>query len=220
MIGSRSKISGYRPNIQLKKQEIRYPPSSPFLVLKTFGGANLSAIYERLAKAKKWFSIYGIDPISYYPRILTRRKHLRSQLSTIPTGQQEEIQKRLIFEIQDAFIVECTDLLIAELIHRKGRIQQSMNASRQKMENGLRRTVLESIRSSLKEMVLRSSQDMAEIHSLSVPKVGEETMPRIEHIRRHAKMEENCFPDWLRERAFGIYWGRKRRNLFLEVLTS
>jgi len=158
-----------------------------FSGLKTFGGADLSAIYERLAKAKKWFSIYGIDPISYYPRILTRRKHLRSQLSTIPTGQQEEIQKRLIFEIQDAFIVECTDLLIAELIHRKGRIQQSMNASRQKIENGLRRTVLESIRCSLKEMVLRSSQDMAEIHSLSDPKVGEETMARIELIRRHAK---------------------------------
>jgi hypothetical protein len=172
-----------------------------------------------LQKQRNGFQ-FSIDPISYYPRILTRRKHLRSQLSTIPTGQQEEIQKRLIFEIQDAFIVECTDLLIAELIHRKGRIQQSMNASRQKMENGLRRTVLESIRSSLKEMVLRSSQDMAEIHSLSVPKVGEETMPRIELIRRHAKMEENCFSDWLRERAFGIYWGRKRRNLFLEVLTS
>jgi hypothetical protein len=34
MIGSRSKISGYRPNIQLKRQEIPYPPSSPFLVLK------------------------------------------------------------------------------------------------------------------------------------------------------------------------------------------
>jgi hypothetical protein len=101
-----------------------------FSGLKTFGGADLSAIYERLAKAKKWFSIYGIDPISYYPRILTRRKHLRSQLTAITSGQQEEIQKRLIFEIQDAFIVECTDLLIAEL--------------------------LESIRSSLEEMVLRS----------------------------------------------------------------
>jgi hypothetical protein len=34
MIDSMSKISGYRPNIQLKKKEIRYPPSSPFLVLK------------------------------------------------------------------------------------------------------------------------------------------------------------------------------------------
>ncbi len=155
--------------------------------LKTHGGADLPAIYERFAKAKEWFSIYGIDPICYYPHILTRRKHLRSLLTSIPPGQQEEVQKRLIFEIQGAFIVECTDYLIAELIHRRGRIQQSMNASRQKRENSLRRKALESIRNSMKDMVFTSSHDMEKIHSFSDPTVDEEIMARMELMKRHAK---------------------------------
>ncbi len=98
-----------------------------------------------------------------------------------------ENQKRLIFEIQAAFIVECTDLLIAELIHRKGRIQQSMNASRQKIENHLRKEALESIRNSLNEMVLMSSLDMEAIQSISNPTVDEETIARMELIRRHSR---------------------------------
>lgn len=158
-----------------------------FSGLKTYGGADLPAIYDRLVKAKEWFSIYGVEPISYYPHILARRKHLRSLRASIPPGQKEEIQKRLIFEIQDAFIVECTDLLIAELIHRKGRIQQSMNANCQKMENRLRREALKSIRNSLKEMVLSSSPDMEAIHSFSDPTAGEEAIARLELMRRHAK---------------------------------
>jgi hypothetical protein len=93
-----------------------------FHSLKTYGGADLPAIYDRLEKAKDCFSIYGVDPIDHYPPILTRRKHLRNLLTSISPGQQVEIQKRLIFETQDAFIVECTDLLISELIHRRGRI--------------------------------------------------------------------------------------------------
>ncbi len=155
--------------------------------LKTYGGADLPAIYDRLVKAKDCFSIYGVDPIGYYPHILTRKKHLRNLLTSIPSGQQIEIQKRLIFEIQDAFIVECTDLGIAELIHRRGRIQQSMNASRQKIENRLRKEALESIRDSLNDMVLMSSPDMEAIQSISNPTVDEETTARMELMRRHSR---------------------------------
>jgi hypothetical protein len=45
------------------------------------------------------------------------------------------IQARLIFEAQVAFLVDCKDLLIEELIHKGGRIQQKMNESRKKVEN-------------------------------------------------------------------------------------
>jgi hypothetical protein len=155
--------------------------------LKNYGGTDLTAIYERLEKAKECFSAYDVDPIGYYPHILTRRKHLSSLLTSIPHDQQVEIQKRLIFEIQDAFIVECNDMLISELVHRKGRIQQSMNASRQKMENHFRKEALKSIRNSLKEMVLTSSPDMEMIQSISDPSLDEETMARMELIRRYSK---------------------------------
>jgi hypothetical protein len=45
----------------------------------------------------------------------------------------------VIFETQLAFVVECADLFVTEVIHRKGRIQQSMNARRQKVENQIRK---------------------------------------------------------------------------------
>ena len=45
------------------------------------------------------------------------------------------IQARLIFEVPVAFLVDCKDLLIDELIHKGGRIQQKMNESRKKLEN-------------------------------------------------------------------------------------
>ena len=172
------KVKNIKIPPQYSVEEARDSLSSIFTFsgLKTYGGADLPAIYERLVKAKEWFSLYGADPICYYPHIFTRRKHLRRLLTSIPPAQQEEIQKRLIFEIQDAFVVECTDLLITELIHRMGRIQQSMNASRQKMENRLRRDALKSLRNSLNEMVLRSSPDMDAFHRLSDPAVSEETI--------------------------------------------
>ena len=66
-------------------------------------------------------------------------RHLRSLLSSISPHRQEETQTRLIFETQLAFVVECADLFVTEVIHRKGRIQQSMNARRQKVENQIRK---------------------------------------------------------------------------------
>jgi len=183
------KINKIKIPPQYSVEEARNSLSNIFTFhgLKSYGGTDLAAIYDRLEKAKECFSAYDVDPISYYPHILTRRKHLSRLLTSIPHGQQVEIKKRLIFEIQDAFIVECNDLLIAELVHRKGRIQQSMNASRQKMENHFRKESLKSIRDSLKEMVLTSSLDMEMIKNISNPFLDEETTARVELIRRYSK---------------------------------
>ena len=183
------KINKIKIPPQYSVEEARNSLSTIFTFhgLKNYGGTDLSAIYDRLEKAKECFSAYDVDPIGYYPHILTRRKHLSSLLTSIPYDQQTEIQKRLIFEIQDAFIIECNDLLIAELVHRKGRIQQSMNASRQKMENHFRKEALKSIRNNLKEMVLTSSPDMEKIQSISNPSLDEETIARMELIRRYSK---------------------------------
>ena len=117
-----------------------------FSNLKAYGGADLQEILNRLTNAKRHIEKYGIRAVEFYPRILTRGGHLRSLLSSIPSHQQEESQARLIFETQLAYVVECSDLFVTEVIHRKGRIQQSMNARRQKVENQLRKEELESIR--------------------------------------------------------------------------
>ncbi len=55
-----------------------------FSDLKTYGGINIEAIYERLVKAKECFSIYKAKAIQFYPDILTRSRFLRRLLNSIP----------------------------------------------------------------------------------------------------------------------------------------
>jgi hypothetical protein len=155
------------PNYSIEDARKSLSEIFTFSGLKAYGGADIWAINERLKNAKEYFSGYDVEPMQHYPRIFTLGTHLRSLLSSIPPKQQKYIQARLIFEIQTAFVVECTDLLIDELIHRRGRIQQSMNASRQKVENDFRRASLESIRAELKEMAIVSSADLDRIFTLS-----------------------------------------------------
>ncbi len=138
-----------------------------FSDLKTYGGADIRAIYNRWMLARKYFSIYEVEPIIFYPELFKRERQLRSLLSSIPPNQQEAIQARLIFEIQAAFLVECLDVLLEEIIHRRGRIQQSMNAARQKVENTLRKNALESVKTVMKEIIQSSSPDMQKLYSLS-----------------------------------------------------
>ncbi len=154
--------------------------------LKAYGGADIEAIHERLVKAKEWFSVYGVNPIVFYPEILSRERHLRSLLTSIPTDRQEDIQARLVFEIQAAFLVECLDLLLDEIIHRRGRIQQSMNASRQKVENDLRKSALDLIRATIKENLQKSSPDMEKLYSVSETS-SEDIKARMVLLRRHKK---------------------------------
>jgi hypothetical protein len=154
--------------------------------LKAYGGADIETIHERWIKAKEWFSVYGVDPILFYPEILSRERYLRSLLTSIPPDQQEDIQARLVFEIQAAFLVECLDLLLDEIIHRRGRIQQSMNASRQKVENDLRKSALDLIRATIKNNLQKSSPDMEKLYSLSET-ISEDIKARMVLLRRHKK---------------------------------
>ncbi len=152
--------------------------------LKAYGGADIQAIYDRWISAKTYFSNYGVEPILFYPELLQRERQLRSLLSSIPPDRQEGIQARFIFEIQAAFLVECLDLFLEEIIHRRGRIQQSMNASRQKVENELRKKILESMRATIKEMIQSISPDMQKLYSLSET-VSEVIKARMVLLRRH-----------------------------------
>jgi hypothetical protein len=81
-----------------------------------------------------------------------KRKFLKNLLSSIPPNQQLEAQAKLIFQIQASYIIECNDLLIVELIHKHGRTIQSDNASRQKVENKLRKDSLDAFRNEFKEL--------------------------------------------------------------------
>src|SRR5450759_4320334 len=54
-----------------------------FSDLKTYGGADLNAICERLTKSKEWFSTYGVNADRFYPQILTRNRYLKNILTSI-----------------------------------------------------------------------------------------------------------------------------------------
>ena len=130
------------PTYSVEKERQTLKTIFTYSNLKTYGGIDLPAISDYLTIAKERFSKYKVDPMKYYPDILKRRSRLKSLLTSIPPNQQEDIQARLIFEIQNAYIIEGNDLFLDELIHRRGRIQQSMNASRQKTENMFREKTL------------------------------------------------------------------------------
>jgi hypothetical protein len=54
-----------------------------FYNLKAYGGADIEAIYERFKEAKEWFSRYEVDPMRFYPALLTKGTKLRSLLTSI-----------------------------------------------------------------------------------------------------------------------------------------
>jgi hypothetical protein len=112
-------------------------------------------------------------------KIYFASKFLHRLLGSIPPNQQFEAQAKLIFEIQAAYIIECKDLLIGELIHKLGRSKQSDNASRQKVENQNRKTALESIRKDLKEMDDSGKIDLSIIKKHANVLIDEEILSRI-----------------------------------------
>jgi len=161
-----------------------------FSNLKAYGGADLQEIFNRLMNTRKYVEKYGIRPVEFYPQILNRGRHLRSLLSSIPPHQQEEIQARIIFETQLAHVVECTDLFVNEIIHRKGRIQQSMNACRQKVENQIRKEELETLRNKNRDMVLAQKPDMDAILKIAYPAIDEKIRARFELLRANKNTYE------------------------------
>ncbi len=107
--------------------------------MKAFGGVDIEGIHERFQEAEKWFYRMYIDtePYSWYSRIKDRIKVLQNHVSSIKSDKSLPIQTRLIFEAQIAFLVDCKDLLVEELIHKGGRVQQNIQESRKKVENEL-----------------------------------------------------------------------------------
>ncbi len=158
-----------------------------FSDLKAYGGADIEAIYERLKKTNEWFSMYKVKAIRFYPQILTKNRFLKNILNSIHPNQKIGAQAKLIFEIQAAFVVECTDLLIDEMIHRHGRIRQSDNASRQKIENQIRKEALEKLRKSIKELAISSEIDSTRLHNYSEVLVDEEFLARIKLLKKHSE---------------------------------
>jgi hypothetical protein len=59
-----------------------------FSDLKTYGGADIRAIYDRWMLAREYFSVYEVEPTVFYPELLQRERQLRSILSSIPPNQQ------------------------------------------------------------------------------------------------------------------------------------
>lgn len=182
----RSKDIHFPEDYSLEKNRESLQTIFTFSDLKTYGGANIDAICQRLTKAKEAFSIYNVEANRFYPEILSRRKFLQKLLGSIPPNQQSEAQAKLIFEIQAAYIIECKDLLIGELIHKLGRLKQSDNASRQKVENQLRTKALGSIRKDLKEMDESGKIDPHIIKKHANFLIDEEMLSRIELLRKHS----------------------------------
>ena len=160
--------------------------------LKRYGGVDREALYDRALQAKKRFSRYRKDLMEVYPELLRRGHHPQRLLSSIPPGRQHDVKARLIFESQAAFVVECTDLLIDQTIHRKGRIHQSLNASRQKAENQERKRSLAAVRGELSALLSDAGVNghpmrTDRLHALADPPIDEGTVTRIRLLRRHAK---------------------------------
>lgn len=183
----KAKKISFPENYSLEKNRESLQTIFTFSDLKIYGDADIEAIYQRLIKAKEAFSIYKVEPNRYYPEILSRSKFLQKLLNSIPPNQQLEAQAKLIFEIQAAYIIECKDLLIGELIHKLGRLKQSDNASRQKVENQMRKAALESIRKDLKEMDESDKIDLCIIKNHANVLIDEEILARMKLLRKHSK---------------------------------
>lgn len=127
--------------------------------LKGYGGVDIKNTTTRLQQAKEWFNenYSGADPFDFYGRIKNRVKSIQRHLTSIKADVSLPIQVRLIFEIQVAFIVNCQDFLIEQIIHRRGRIQQSMNKVRQKTENQLRESRIDEILKTVSDVLIWSA---------------------------------------------------------------
>ncbi len=157
-----------------------------FSDLKTYGGADLNAICERLTKSKEWFSMYDVKADRFYPQILTRNRFLKNILTSIHPNQKIGAQIRLFFELQAAYVIECMDLFIDKIIHEQGRMRQSDNASRQKTENQFRKEALEKLRKNLKQLAMSEKIASNTLLEYSDVLINEELQSRIELLEKHS----------------------------------
>ncbi len=157
-----------------------------FSDLKTYGGADLNAICERLTKSKEWFSMYDVKAMRFYPHILTRNRFLKNILTSIHPNQKIGAQIRLFFELQAAYVIECMDLFIDEIIHEQGRMRQSDNASRQKTENQFRKEALEILRKDLKQLAMSEKIEPNILIECSNVLIDEELQTKIKLLEKHS----------------------------------
>lgn len=201
------------PSYSLEEEQRSLSELFTYSDLKSFGGVDLEALYDRALLTRRWFSRYRKDPMEVYPGLLLRSHHPRRLLSSIPPHQQDHVKARLIFESQAAFVVECTDLLIDQLIHRMGRVHQSLNASRQKAENQERKRALEAVRGELAALASGAEVNGCPVgadrlHALADPTIDEVTMTRIHLLRRYAKTH-HCLIELVEKAAADLVDGMR-----------
>jgi len=210
-------------NYSLEKNRESLNTIFTFSDLKIYGGADIEGIYKRLVKAKEAFSIYNVDANRYYPEILLKRKFLKNLLSSIPPNQQLEAQAKLIFQIQASYIIECNDLLIVELIHKHGRSIQSDNASRQKVENKMRKDSLDAFRNEFKELDDSAKIDAKVIKKHSNVLIEEEILARMKLLRDHIDAYRTIlklFNDLTNNMTTGVKFHRNEARTVYELATG
>ncbi len=176
--------------------------------LKIFGGIDIDGIALRLQEAQKWFQeIYpNVDPFKWSFRVRPRSKVVRNHLSKINADESLSNQARLIFEAQVDFIVRLNDILIDELIHREGWIQYSVDANRQKIENGIRTEWINKYYETANKVIINPNEDnlstlkslmdqgMPESEEAELDLLGKNRM-KYEHIYRHLEKLTNNFSE-------------------------
>jgi hypothetical protein len=130
--------------------------------------------------------MYNVKAMRFYPQILTRNRFLKNILTSIHPDQKIGAQIRLFFELQAAYVIECMDLFIDEIIREQGRMRQSDNASRQKTENKLRREALEKLRKDLKQLAISGKIEPNILLEYSIVSVDEELQTRIKLLEKHS----------------------------------
>jgi hypothetical protein len=164
--------------------------------LKGYGGVDIENIANRLQQAKEWFDEYycGADPFDFYEKIKGRIKLLQRHLSSIKADDSTPIQVRLIFELQVAFIMNCQDFLIEQIIHRRGRIHQSMDKVRQKTENQFRGNRIDEILKKMSNLVNWSKEvDKTVLKEIVDTGHPESTLARIKLLKSNSGSYKELF---------------------------
>jgi hypothetical protein len=158
--------------------------------LKTFCGIDIDSIASRLQEAETYFqrTYLNVGPLKHFPHIRPRSKVIRNQLSRIHANKIPSSQARLIFEIQADFIVRLKDILIHELIHRKGWIDRSVNGSRQKIENRIRAQWINEYYGMMEEVLVNPTEEnlskLKELIDSGKPESAEAALELIKHHQR------------------------------------
>ncbi len=161
-----------------------------YLDLKTFCGIDIDSVASRLQEAETYFqrTYLNIDPLKHFPHIRPRSKVIRNHLSRIKPEKSLSSQARLIFEIQADFIVRLKDILIDELIHKKGWIDISMDDSRQKIENRIRTQWINEYCGMMDEVLVNPTEEnLSKLKELIDSGKPESAEASLELIKQHQR---------------------------------